>query len=259
MFFLFPSHDRADREREVPGWIADIHEGMPGRLQSELHFRRLSDAKKQYVCDHAPGLAARYFVVCSNKKNMRGYRNPLAEQVPAKNWFYCWMTRLLLERVTDFVAWHSTREHGECRKMKIEFSNRGGLSYSQLHAYHRWISYQGQNPFLKFGVVNWRAIDFDLYKIYTHQERGGLQLADVVASAFFKACDQFSTGSCNPEFARLLKPRMARYRDVASTAAGYGVKLIPGFTKANLRPEQKPIFRFYGYPRQWWAPDPSDP
>jgi hypothetical protein len=83
-------------------------------------------------------------------------------------------------------------------------------------------------------------------------EREGLQLADVVAAAFFKACDKHDTGACDSQYAKLLRPRMARERDKIS---GFGVKLLPGFAKASLDADQAEIFRYYGYPGQWWDPE----
>ena len=167
-------------------------------------------------------------------------------------------TTLLLERVTDFVEWHSTKEYGEPKKLKIEYSVRGGLSYSQMAAYYTWLRMKGptKNLFLPWGNLKWSVLSGDLLKIYPHTERAGLQLADCVASAFFKGSDVYNTNDCDPRFAMALKPRMARYRDrPAGQIAGYGVKLIPGMAKARLLPEQESLYRFYGYPRQWWDPD----
>ena len=117
-----------------------------------------------------------------------------------------------------------------------------------------------QNMFLSLGDICWDVMHRDLLKVYPHQERAGLQLADVSAGAFFKSCDIYDTGACDPQFAKLLKPRMGRCPDTHDgQISGYGVKLMPSMTKAHLRPEQEEIFRFYGYPKQWWAPAPSDP
>lgn len=249
----------ASREAEVASWVKDIRESLWNHQARTLHFAKLNDQKKQHVCGKLADLPARYFVVCSNKKNMRGHKNPFAAEIPSQCWFYNWMTRLLLERVTDFVHWKSISHFGSPQKAKIEFSQRGGLSYSQMNAYFRWISYQGNNTYLKFGRIFWNAIDYDLLKIYPHYERAGLQLADIVASSFFKAIDVYNTGGCNPRFAEALRPRIARYRDSSrNSAAGYGVKLMPSLSRAKLLPEQEEVFRSYGYPVQWWAPDSSD-
>jgi hypothetical protein len=92
-------------------------------------------------------------------------------------------------------------------------------------------------------------------RVYPHLEREGLQLADAVASAFFKACDKYDTGNCDPQYAKLLRDRMAREPDTKSgKISGYGLKLLPNFGKARLEPDQAEIFRYYGYPNQWWDP-----
>jgi len=33
------------------------------------------------------------------------------------------------------------------------------------------------------------------------------------------------------------------------------VKLLPNFKNAALDPDQAEIFRYYGYPYQWWDPE----
>lgn len=168
------------------------------------------------------------------------------------------MSRLLLERVTHFVHAHSLERYGEIRKVSLEFSERGGLTHHSLNTYFEWLKMKsaGGDMILRLGDLQWGTMHRDLLHIYPHKKRAGLQLADTVASAFFKACDCYDTGACDPEFARLLGPRMARVPDAAENGqiSGYGVKLMPNFRKAILLPEQREIFAHYGYPTQWWAP-----
>ncbi|MAL79263.1 MAG: hypothetical protein CMN55_09150 [Sneathiella sp.] len=250
---------RAERESEVKQWVKDIQDGLWRHNSKILHFAKLNENKKLFVCNQLANLEARYFVVCSNKKNMRGYNNPFAAKIPSKNWFYCWMTRILLERVTNFVNWHSIKETGRPHKLKVEYSNRGGLSYSQMSAYYDWMRLQGENTFIKSGRMYWDVLEYKLLKVYSAEERAGLQLADIVASSFFKACDIYNTGSCDTRFAKLLNPRIAKYKDQPLTKpSGYGVKLIPSLKAANLQTEQEEIFRYYGYPNQWWDPGSSN-
>lgn len=250
----------ADREKEVVGWVRDILRDIRSHQRPDLHFTNLNGSKKERVCKKISNLPLRCFTVASNKKNMKGYKNPFAEQIPSKNWFYCWMTRLLLERVTHFVRHRSIKDHGEIKKVKIEYSKRGGLSYSQMKAYYEWLKVKGKNLYLPMGHVDWSVMDRELLEIHSHKDRAGLQLADCVASAFFKAVDIYDTGACDPSFAKLLEPRMGRDRDTQNgLVSGYGLKLMPSMNMANLEPAQKEIFHHYGYPKQWWAPVPDDP
>ncbi|WID95950.1 DUF3800 domain-containing protein [Bosea vestrisii] len=247
---------RAENESKLESWIGEIRASLGRRQTNEIHFAKLAPFQKSAACSVIAGLDVRLFVIASNKKNMQGYRNPFAGKIPSSNWFYCWMSRLLLERVTHFVKYKSDAEYGESRKIKLEYSARGGLKYSQMKAYYEWMKLKRHNPFLPWGRIEWDVLDHQLFKVYPHHERAGLQLADIAASAFFKACDKHDTGACDSTFAKLLAPRMARQpSETGWLTSGYGVKLMPSLKGAQLGPEQSDIFKFYGYPRQWWDPE----
>ncbi len=248
----------APNEPSVAAWRSDILCATKSQ-RGDLQFTNLRPWNKRIACGEIAKLPLRCFVVCSNKKNMRGYKNPFAEKYPAPNWFYAWLSRLLLERVTYFIHEKSLSEHRGIRKVRLEFSSRGGLDHFGLTSYFNWLKLQsgeGKN-FLPLGNLVWETIDRDLVFIFPHKERAGLQLADTVASAFFKACDCIDTSECNPEYAKLLAPRMCHTPDGSrGSISGYSVKLMPKFRDANLLPEQAEIFTYYGYPGQWWAPTP---
>lgn len=245
---------RASYEKEFIENMSDLTKKVT-RQASNIHFARLSPRRKILVCENTAQVNARYFVVASNKKNMRGYRNRKAEKIPSSNWFYCWLSRMLLERVTDFIRVRSLEDYSEPRSVRLEFSQRGGLRYSQMSAYYDWLKLQGEKTYLRGGYVDFSVIRRQLMFIYRHHERAGLQYADVVASAFFKACDKFDTGSCHPQFAKALKPRMARSPDnLSGRISGHGVKLIPSLKRAQLDEDQAEIFTHYGYPSEWWDP-----
>lgn len=245
----------AQRETEVSAWNADLMAKMKSHQMRDLHFQKLSPAKKLIACEHVASLPVRCFAVASNKQNMRGYTNPRAAQIPSDNWFYCWMTRVVLERVTHWVKMHSTKEYGSPQRVKLVFSARGGLRYSQMRAYFEWLRYQGSSPYLALGVIEHDVLDIRLMEVRNHVGHDGLKLPDIVASAFFKAIDVWDTGACDPQFAEALRPRMARWPETPTGQfAGYGVKLWPGYGKLKnkVRPEQLSTFKTYGYPKQWW-------
>ncbi len=197
---------------------------------------------------------------------MKGYKNPFASlRSLDNNWFYCWLTRVLLERITHFVVNNSLGRYGSVKNVKLVYSHRGGLSYSQLGAYFELIKMQGKvgGLYLELGRVYFECLDRRLVDVIPHFEDTSLVPADIAASAFFKACDIYHTRACNSRFAEALKPRIASTDFIAEgeiescrTFAGYGVKLLPSFSGARMRREQQQIFRFYGYPVQWWDPTP---
>lgn len=247
---------RAENQSKVPEWADNILSQFRYRQTAQIHFTDLNDAKKAAACRALSNLDVRCFVVASNKKNMEGYNNPFASKIPSSNWFYCWLTRVLLERVTHFVAEKAALEPTKPGHLCLEYSARGGLRYSQMNAYYEWMRLKKHSPYLPWGKIRWEVMHPQLMHVYPHYEREGLQLADIVASAFFKACDKHDTGRCDPRFAELLRPRMGRVPDRSDgVIAGYGVKLMPNMKNAKLDSDQAAIFLSFGYPKQWWDPE----
>jgi len=258
---------RKENENQLDNWYAGMFERLIKFKGKKVHFLRLNDVNKLASCEFLARRPVKIFTVCSNKKNMKGHVNPFAElRSLDRNWFYCWLTRVLLERVTHFVLNDSVNTFGKPKKVKLIYSHRGGLSYSQLSAYFSLIKMQGRvgGLYLELGNVYFETIDMDLVEVIPHFNHLGLTFADISASAFFKACDIYHTNACDPRFAEALKPRVASvdYRDSNEienyrTYAGYGVKLLPSFKGARMTREQSSIFKSYGYPRQWWDPTPT--
>jgi hypothetical protein len=79
-------------------WVKELMAAIASRQLRAIHFQQLNDRQKSDVCSLLATKKVRLFAVASNKQNMEGYHNPAAAQVPSNNWFYCWLTRILLER-----------------------------------------------------------------------------------------------------------------------------------------------------------------
>lgn len=231
-----------------PKWVSEIVRDIGVTQRRDLHFRHLSPTRKMRVCKMVADLPIRIFVVVSNKKNMRGYENKRAATVSSNQWFYNWLVRILIERVTHYVERDSIKRNGKPGLVKFEFSQRGGHLYSQTAAYHELLRMQarGGAPVLRKWVPKWRVMNWKLVDYYPHEERAGLQLADVVASSFYTAADNLDTGPCDGAFARLLKPRVAFQGQYAY--ADYGVVLQPTPDwRVDISESQRAIFRYYGY------------
>jgi hypothetical protein len=150
------------------------------------------------------------------------------------------MTRLLLERITDYCERRAMHEYGEPRVVRIEFARRGGLRYSHCQGYFYWLRWQSKTNslYLKQGDLKWSAVNpLDEIRVHDPALREGLQIADAVAGAFYQAV----TG--NPEPAMELAPRMAF--DARGSIMGYGLKLMPGGYLDRAEPHQRPVFDFY--------------
>ncbi|MGD0192573.1 MAG: DUF3800 domain-containing protein [Rhizomicrobium sp.] len=239
----------------VTSWISEMVQDTGSAALKHLHFRRLPDHWKDYATKYIAEKPIKAFVICSNKKNMRRYRNVRAERMAVKDWYYCWLTRLALERASHFVWRRSVQKFGAPKRMKVIFGERGGLRVGQIGAYYHWIKQQSLNDnlYIPWGDIEWETIHELLLDKDYNSNLDGLKIADVVASAFFCACDNQQSGPCQPEFAANLKPVMACFpHNDTGRYSGYGVKLLPKWSEAKLGIAQQAIFRRYGYPLQLW-------
>lgn len=236
---------RAEAQRETV-WVRDILKQIRLEQRRTLHFQPLDDWRRTLVCANLAKLPVRCFAVISNKTNMHGYRNKKAEAASVtagRTWFYWWMTRLLLERVTDFCERRSYRDYGEPRIVRLEFSRRKGLRYGHLQAYLCWLRMQSKANalFLRRGDLKWSAVDpINQIAAIDNSERAGLQLSDSIASAFFQAV---SGPAPDISAATALEPRMARGRN--GRIFEYGLKLMPDNFLGKVTADQRRIFDHY--------------
>jgi hypothetical protein len=232
----------AGTNRET-SWVEKILSDLGLHQRRALHFQALSDAHKLAVCEALAALPVRCFVVMSNKRNMRRHLNQKAARVSfpvGRTWFYWWMTRLLLERVTEYCERRTVHEHGQPRLVRIEFARRGGLKYENCQGYFNYLRDQSKTGtvYLKQGEVKWSVVDAaEEIRVFDAAHRPGLQLADVVAGAFFQAA------AGRPEFAIALRPRMAFNSD--GNFFGYSVKLLPSGYMQQASAEVRRVFEFY--------------
>lgn len=243
---------KAEREAKIVDWASELIGDLGIRQRRDLHYRTLSPTRKQVAGQRIAQLPLRGFAVCSNKKNMRGYHNPRAARISSQQWFYNWCIRLLLERVTAFCDARTLHDYGERRRIKIEFSERGGHRYSQTSAYHYYLRHQQQGGviYLTKREPVTDLLDWNLMEAHPHGERAGLQFADFVASAFYQAIDTGGDGEWSLEPAQALAPIMAKEN---GTPRDFGVALFPTrWWEAKLTPEQEKIFRHYGYELVRW-------
>lgn len=209
----------------------------------------MKNDKKELVCRNLATLPVRFFTVMSHKRNMKGYRNHHAElaRVNRTAWFFCWLSRLLLERVTDFCQKGSWSDYGEPRSVRIEFSDSGGVKLDDIKAYYRYLSEQSRMGTLYHDRYDlaWSAVDLDQMSTHPNKLRAGLQLADSVTSAFFRAVERNPAGTVEPRFAELLLPKVCPKPGIRRSRYGYGLKVMPTWIPSRLPDDQREIIRFY--------------
>ncbi|MDR3529022.1 MAG: DUF3800 domain-containing protein [Rhodopila sp.] len=223
--------------------------------RSDIHFAKLDDTRKELVCRYLESLNFRWFVSVSHKPNMRGHRNTRAERVRSKNYFYNWMARVLLEKVTKYCRKDGLTRYrnGPQRKLRVEFSSRGGMFYPHTRDYlaKLWIQSQERKLVVSRDDLAWDVVDIQQIHHFSHRQRAGLQMADIVTSAFYRGLGQANGRAGDVRFSSILKPRVA---EGPEGVFGFGVKLQPDHWDRTLMDNQREIFELFGAPLKGGRP-----
>jgi hypothetical protein len=246
---------RSSNEPNVINWLREMRRNARNTQSPDLHFRKLGNRQKKIICSAVSALDLRIFVVISNKQNMQRHRNSAAARTSnTRAWFYWWLCRLLLERITEFCERRNNLDSTSGQKLRIEFSRRKDLKYSEFTDYMTKLWLQGrERAFLNKRLPRWSVVDLKQTLQYDHQTRAGLQIADVVASAFYQAVNRDNVAECVSDYAELLRPRIWSKGSVSSIWLDEGFTVWPfSLRGSRLTEPQKRIFRFYGYPDDRW-------
>lgn len=212
-----------------------------------LHFRQLRDDQKLCACEKIATLPVRLFTVISNKRNMQGYKNPAAAQakINVTAWFYVWLARILVERVTDYCRRKTVLHHGEIRSVRFEFASRGGVKIGDVARYLQYLKEQDNIGMMHntFWKPSWDVMDFDEIHTFPAKERAGLQLSDCVASAFYSGLEHTAEGITKPQFAIALESRMAK--SSRERIYGFGIKVWPNYAPTIVQRTQRALFDHY--------------
>jgi hypothetical protein len=252
--FVVPIREDAFVQR----WLGEALSKLKSHQRSDIHFAKLDEGRKEIVCKHLETLNFRWFVSVSHKPNMRGYRNTRAEAARSKNYFYNWMARVLLEKVTQYCRDDAAVRYPDQtqQRLRIEFSSRGGMFYPHTRDYlaKLWLQSQEGRVFLKRDDLAWEVFDPQQVHHFSHRDRAGLQLADVVTSAFYRGLGHADGKSGDVRYATILKTRVARG---PNGVFGFGVKLQPDHWDRSLQDHQREVFELFGAPLK--SDRPPDP
>lgn len=235
-----------ENDRNCLPWLREIKSKFKNVNSEFLHYKDLIPAKKTIACQIINEKPCRFFVVASNKKNIEGRKNEAAAFVGGLGtaWLYWWLSRLLLERVTEFCEGLVPPAEKGRWKIQFVFSRRGGLVYVDFRNYLRKLHKQSRLGalYIDRGDLAWSVVDEDEILVLDSKQRAGLQLSDLCAGAFFQALELKS--NFDPQFAKLFSPRLARRK---KEIAEFGIKTMPHHRQMQLSAEQREIFEFYGF------------
>jgi hypothetical protein len=215
---------RAHRHNEMAAFLNSTKAKIGMAHDCELHFRDLGFEEQKVVISELAKFQFGTIAVVSNKRNMRRYRNVRIEQKEFEivrggrrrakqyNWFYNHTFRYLLERASFECARWGQKVYGSQLPIRIVFSQRKGFRYSQTQAYlHKLrVARHGPGYFNNKGTIDWSVVNPSNVESARAKNEPGLQFADCVASAVYKAIDQDWFGEVTPSFIEALAPRFIR-------------------------------------------------
>lgn len=247
---------RAELEPDLDRRRDEILLSFGGQKGGVLHYRNLKPKNRLLAVQKLASrdYPARGFVVCSYKKTMIGYHNELAASASGnpRDILFNFVGRLLLERATHYVV-NAAPRHGICDPiLRVVMASRKGHHFGQCKAYLAQLMNQAvagttflNTREIKADVLRWNEIDRA-----TGSQVAGLQLADVLVSAFFQSIERASR-HYGDKVARCLLPLMAERvaRPGGQTSrANEGVTFYPATRVAKLLTnEQSAFFAHFGY------------
>lgn len=254
--YLVRAEAEADLDRRRNEILLAIH-GQPGGV---LHYRNLKKWNRPKAAKKlATGtFAARGFVVCSCKKTMLNHHNERAAAAYGnqRDYLYNFVTRLLLERVTRYVVNAAPRHGIEKPVLRIVMASRKGHHFGQFKAYVLKLINQatGGTTYLDTREIDASVLRYNLIERAPASQVAGLQLADVMVSAFFQSIEQASPHYAD-KVALHLWPLMAERKAQFSrrmNKSNEGVTFYPAAQVVHLlTPEQAAFFEHFGYDIAW--------
>lgn len=249
---------RAHRQEEMARFVNSTKAKVGIAEASELHFRDLNAEQQKTVVAELGKFEAGLIAVVSNKRNMQQYRNRRIEskefeivrggrkQPQQYNWFYNHTFRYLLERASAECARWSKQLYGSNLPIRIVFSHRKAFRYSQTQAYlHKLrLARHGPRYFNNKGRIDWSVVSPSGIVSLRAKHEPGLQFADCVASAVYKAVDEDWFGEVVPSYLETLAPRFIRQ---GATSCDHGFKLLPDGFNGPLSAGQRRALGAVGY------------
>lgn len=171
--------------------------------------------------------------IASNKVTLLSH--PKRDVFKERQHLYNYLTRFLLERLTDGCAQKAHAEAADSAELRIVFSRRRGTDYQRMREYLELMR-DGREKLQPVRSINWEVLDPANIAVENHAKRAGLQIADVVTSSIYSALEPNVYGACEPRYARHLAPRLLVKN---RRALDCGLTLIPPIGRCPLNDEQR--------------------
>lgn len=220
---------------DLVDWVKEMREEARARQAGALHYAQITKTRRAGVCEILSQKRCRAFVFASHKSNLRSYFNPRLNKPIDPERVYNWCFRLLLERVTAWVERKQMDEMGRIEPLRLVLAQRGH-GYDHFNAYIDKLRWQRDNDqlFLKGPGLASAHLDRSEWIVEPAASNPGLQLADVIASAFYQGANQASPSHD-------IAPALALKRIVAN------VNLWPLSHQGEIPDGARALFEAYNY------------
>lgn len=224
---------RVQNDKKLPTWRNDILEALKWDKSRDLHFQKLNHDQRIVTTKYLAKKPLGICVVGSNKITLLDH--PKFEIFKQKGHLYNYLVRFLLERVTFLCAQAAKADNISNPSIKVVFSRRGGTDYHVMASYLKLMR-DGKEVLASKRSINWNILDIDNIRVENHSKWAGLQIADAVTSAYFKALEPNFYGNYETSYALHLKSRLIKRN---GKFLDCGLTLIPPKHKCPLNEEQK--------------------
>jgi hypothetical protein len=182
-FVLAAFVTRKKTDLEVVKVIDQVRGEFQLHPRKHIHWKNLKHPQKVRYSQIISALQARIIAVCVHKPSLL---EPETFQDRYRLYFYA--VRYLIERISWIARdFHNPDKWGGDGTVKIIFSNRQGMSYSEMKDYLRLLEKQKQ---IGGDIrIEFDKIPIDRLETQAPRRSMGLQLADAVAGAFFNAIE----------------------------------------------------------------------
>jgi len=203
-------------DMEVVGLVDRVRQMLGRPDHKPLHFRDLRHEHRLPLIAEISRASLRVVTLLVHKPSV-----PNPEDLRQGSALYFRAVHDLLERVS--LLCRDARPRGGDGTADVIFSNRSGMSYEDLIDSIRTPQFEGA------------PIRHDQIYSHTAGRRMGLQVADAVASGFFKAVEPTQYGHTEDRYARMLETVLYRKGE---TCQDHGLKFWPELSERSLADER---------------------
>ena len=197
---------------DAVSWRDEISSQLKLKRSKPPHFTDLNHQQRVFATQKLADKPIRAISVASHKRTIGD------DTYGQKNQLYFYLTRYLIERISWLCRDHRPNVPQGNGSVKIVFSRRGGMSYTDFQKYLERLKV---DPDVN---IHWPVVDITAIQAMDHSRRAGLQLADIIASATAAALELDVYGNCESRYAEILKPIVYSRR---GNYLSYGLKILP--------------------------------